>query len=89
MMSTVKELLVALLGSKKFVAFLVSLAVMLITALSGKLGLGVSEEQANEISLKVVGLASPYLLGQGIADHGKEAAKEAAKETTKPAQVAA
>lgn len=87
MKDLVKELLVALLGSKKFVAFLVSLVVMLVTAISGKFGLGITDEQANDLSLKVVGLASSYLVGQGIADHGKEAARVQASstETTKAA----
>lgn len=53
--------------SKKALAALATLLVILLQAL----GLPITEEMVQNI-LMVVG---PYMVGQGIADHGKEAAK--------------
>lgn len=57
----------ALFTSRKFVAFLVGL---LLTYLSKK-GIVLPPDMAEE----VVGLAVAYILGQGLADYKKEAAK--------------
>lgn len=63
------EVLKALFSSKKFLALLVSLLVI------AGVKLGLDEETATFIADRVVVLGSGYLLGQGIADHGKERAK--------------
>ena len=60
----------ALLGSKKFLAALIAAIVWV----AGKAGLHASTEMVSGI----VGPIVAYVLGQGIADHGKEAAKIAA-----------
>lgn len=58
------------LKSKKFQAFLLGLI-----AVACKTLLSLDENQIQMI----VGLVATYVLGQGIADAGKEAAKEAPK----------
>jgi len=60
------DLLKELLNSKKFVAMIIG---VIATFLSRRLGL--PEEQVAE----VIGLIIAYVVGQGIADNGKEAAK--------------
>jgi len=65
------QILKALFSSKKF---LVMLAGILLASAS-KLGLDLDEDLVNQI-LAMVGA---YVVGQGIADHGKEAAKTASK----------
>lgn len=62
--------------SKKALAALATLLVILLQAL----GLPITEEMIQNI-LFVVG---PYMVGQGIADHGKEAAKASALLNTPP-----
>lgn len=52
--------------SKKFQAFLLGLL-----AIVGKHLLGLSDEDVT----KIVGLVGTYVIGQGVADAGKEAAK--------------
>jgi hypothetical protein len=61
----------ALLSSKKFIAALLAALVWL----GGKVGLHVDTETLAGI----VGPIVAYVLGQGIADHGKEAALIAGK----------
>lgn len=56
--------------SKKFLA---TIAGALVVTLGTVFGL--SEEQ----SMKIAAMVTAYVLGQGIADHGKEKAKEEAK----------
>jgi hypothetical protein len=56
-----------LLGSKKFVAMIVGVISMLVA----KIGWDVDDETIT----KVVALVASYVVGQGIADNGKEAAK--------------
>jgi len=56
-----------LLASKKFIVMLVTVAV----AIASKLGLNLDPDMLTQI----IALASAYIVGQGIADHGKEAAK--------------
>jgi hypothetical protein len=62
----------ALLSSKKFVAALIAALVWL----GGKVGLHVD----TETMAGIVGPIVAYVLGQGIADMGKETAKIAAAE---------
>ena len=57
----------ALLSSKKFIAALIAALVWL----GGKVGLHVD----SETMAGIVGPIVAYVLGQGIADHGKEAAQ--------------
>ena len=62
-----KQLLVSIFTSKKFIAMLAGL----ILAAAAKIGLNLDEAA-------LVTLLSPilaYIIGQGIADHGKERAK--------------
>lgn len=73
--ATVPNILVrfvnAILGSKKAVA---AIATVIFTFLAPKLadlGITISEAELE----KVIGIAIAYLVGQGIADSGKEAAK--------------
>lgn len=60
-----------LLTSKKFVAAAVGLLTVVLAFVLGKLGVSVPDEKLAEF----IGILAVYLLGQGIADHGKEAAK--------------
>lgn len=62
-----KDVLKSLFASKKFLALLAGLLAWLI----GKAGLDLPADDL----LPMLGVISVYLLGQGVADHGKEAAK--------------
>jgi hypothetical protein len=64
----------ALFGSKKFLALLTTLIVL---ALTRKLGL--DEPTATELGREIVAVASAYMVGQGVADHGKERARHQAE----------
>ena len=66
-----KDVLIQLLGSKKFLAFLVTALVVVLSPLVGLLGYEVDPEK---LAL-LVGSAATYILSQGIADHGATAAK--------------
>ena len=66
-MDTVKDLL----KSKKFLAMLAALIVWL----AGVLGADLQTAQV----LPALGTIASYIVGQGLADHGKERIKEAAK----------
>lgn len=70
-MEAIKDLLKSLLGSKKFLALLAGLIVWLVA----KLGGNISEASV----LELLGFLAAYILGQGIADAGKEKVKEEAK----------
>lgn len=68
-----------LLNSKKVVTALVT---VIVTALAGfllpiarKYGLPIDESTITEFVLGVLGIGGVTLVGQGLADHGKEAAK--------------
>ncbi len=61
-----------LFGSKKFLGLLIGLVVEVIAA-SGLMALDCDTKVA--LMTAVGGLTGTYLLGQGIADHGKEKAK--------------
>lgn len=58
-------MLAKLFGSKKFIA---ALSGALFVVLNEVLGFGIQEDTV----LEVVGLLAAYIVGQGIADHGKE-----------------
>lgn len=66
-----KELLRALLESKKFAATVAAILVWVL----GRAGLDVSDDML----LPIVGSLVAFVLAQGWADKGKEAVKEAAK----------
>lgn len=61
------ELLVSLLNSKKFVAFIIGL----IMTVLGKYNIVIPEDVVTEI----VSLTIAYILSVGLQDHGKEKAK--------------
>jgi hypothetical protein len=61
------NLIKELFSSKKFVVMLAAA----LFAVANKVGLNVSEDLVNQI----VGLAAAFIVGQGIADAGKEKAK--------------
>lgn len=69
------ELLGSLLTSKKFVASLGAVVAVAAMKLAGKFGVVLDQATADEISKAVCVLVSTYVVAQGIADHGKEAAK--------------
>lgn len=56
-----------LFSSKKFLVMLAAI----VMAAASKLGLALDPELVNQI----LALAGAFIVGQGIADHGKEAAK--------------
>jgi uncharacterized membrane protein (DUF441 family) len=61
------DLLKNLLSGKKFAAMIIGMVI----AIGGKYGLKFDPDLVQEI----VGLVIAFIVGQGIADHGKEAAK--------------
>jgi len=61
----------SLFSSKKFVAMIAGVLATLI----GKIGFDVPTETINQ----VVALVATYVVGQGVADHGKHRPTEAAK----------
>jgi len=71
MWTKLKPIFKALFGSKKFLALL---AGVLVWALS-LAGVAIPKESVIEF----LGLVGAYIIGQGIADRGKEAVKEIAK----------
>lgn len=64
-----------ILKSKKAIATIAAV----IVATAGKYGLGLDTESV----MTIVGALSAYIVGQGIADHGKEAAKVTAEAANK------
>ena len=66
-----------LLASKKFLVMLTAIAV----AVASKLGLNLDPDMLTQI----MAMAGTFIVGQGIADHGKEAAKINAAGATAPA----
>jgi hypothetical protein len=63
------QILKPLLASKKVAVWAVGSAAVV------GVKLGMEAEQAKEVSMQLVALGSSYLIGQGVADHGKEKAK--------------
>ena len=71
------EMLKALFGSKKFMTALVSC----LAGLAAKLGWQLSPDEI----MAILSPALAYIVGQGVADHGKERAKvEAANQAGAP-----
>ncbi|MBA3841162.1 MAG: hypothetical protein H0X39_00825 [Actinobacteria bacterium] len=66
-----KDVLTQLLASKKFLAFIVTALVVVLSPIVGVLGFEVDPQK---LAL-FVGAAAAYILSQGIADHGATAAK--------------
>lgn len=62
-----KDFLSDVFTSKKAMAALATLLVIILQAL----GLPITEDMMNQVLF----IAGSYIVGQGIADHGKEAAK--------------
>lgn len=62
-----KQAIKDLFSSKKALVMMVAL----IVAIASKIGLHLDPDLVNQI----LALAGVYIVGQGIADHGKEAAK--------------
>lgn len=84
-----KEHLLEMLRSKKFKALVISLVALFVVALLKGLGIGglteVSVEKLLDIFYQWVMPA--YLLGQGIADHGKPAAELNVKSADRSAEI--
>lgn len=70
-MKYVKLVFEILAESKKVRALVVGLLLLALVPLGKKVGVELNEEQVDK-ALALIGL---YIVGQGIADHGKEAAK--------------
>ena len=85
-MSLIKRFVGAIVGSKKAVATIANVLFVLVVApVANRFGLGITQDQV----LTVVGIGAAYVVGQGWADTGKEAAKIAGPVTPikKPAVV--
>jgi hypothetical protein len=69
--------LVDLLRSKKFVVGITSSLTALLVRLAPKAGLGeyIDHQTATEIANQIMVLAGAYIVGQGVADHGKARAE--------------
>lgn len=81
-MEALKRFLSAIAGSKKAVAAVAAVLFVFLAPILGKVGLTVTEDELQQ----VLGVAIAYLVGQGLADTGKERAKlEAAKAAPVPA----
>tara|TARA_R100000808_G_scaffold23738_1_gene53106 strand:+ start:77 stop:277 length:201 start_codon:yes stop_codon:yes gene_type:complete len=61
----------SLFSSKKFIAMITGV----VATLTAKIGWDVSTETINQ----VIALVGTYILGQGVADHGKHRGEEAKK----------
>lgn len=87
MLEILKGLAVSVASSRKAAALLLGLLTTII-ALPLIKWLGVPEAQATEQAGLIAGLiaaqVSAYLIGQGVADHGKEKAKAEASNKTPP-----
>jgi len=59
-------------ASKKFRAMLTGLIAAAAVAISTRFGL--EAEVVSDLLMAIAGIVGSYVLGQGIADHGKEAA---------------
>jgi hypothetical protein len=77
----VRQALVDLLSSKKAIVTLAGVLTTVLLHVAGRLHVALEPDDANALSLKVMGMVSAYVLGQGLADHGKEAARIAADTT--------
>ena len=73
-MQLLKRFLAAIAGSKKATATVANILFVLTVPLWRRLGWDITQEEV----LTVVGIGLGYVIGQGVADRGKEAAKIAA-----------
>jgi len=82
MTESAKKLIVSLLESKKFTALVLGLVVTLASYPLVRWA-GMAEAEAASLAAEIAEVAmagvAAYVMSQGIADHGKEAAKEAGK----------
>lgn len=67
-------------GSKKFLVFLATVIVAVGNKLAGHFGYELDPDTVNQF----IAIAGAYIVGQGIADHGKEAAKVVADAARTP-----
>jgi hypothetical protein len=73
-----RDALNEMLSSKKFLAAAVSFVALVLVTLAGRMHIGLDEASANDLAKELVALAVAYVVGQGVADHGKVAAEIAA-----------
>lgn len=81
-----KQAVIDLFSSKKGIVFAATAIIVLTRPLLAKIGYEIDSEQLIEF----LSIAGAYVVGQGIADHGKEAAKisvAAYPATTTPPQL--
>lgn len=76
------EALKGLFGSKKALAAMGGTVAATLVTLAGKHGVALDPAGAEKLVMVILGIVCAYVLGQGVADWGKEAAKvqEAAQE---------
>lgn len=72
-MSIILRFLAAIAGSKKATATVATVVFLFLAPLLTRIGVTVTADEVE----KVIALVIAYVVGQGIADHGKEAAKVA------------
>jgi hypothetical protein len=70
-----KEALAGLFGSKKVLTAVIASAVSFLLLTAAKHGYALSEDQAMFLTKGVLAIAGAVVLGQGLADFGKEKAK--------------
>ena len=70
--------LVEIADSKKAMMSVAAAVAVVLTTIAGRAGwTWLDADTANALALKMTGLAAAYLVSQGAADHGKEAASVA------------
>jgi hypothetical protein len=74
-MEALKSTLAELLDSKKFMASLAGMIAAVLVTVLGHFHLALDPAAADVLSSKIIALVGTYVVGQGIADHGKERAK--------------
>lgn len=72
-MSIILRFLAAIAGSKKATATVAAVVFLFLAPVLTRIGVTVTAEEIE----KVIAVVIAYVIGQGIADHGKEAAKVA------------
>lgn len=70
-----KEALKGLFGSKKALATMAGTVTSALVMVAAKQGWGLDPAAAESLVKVILGLVAAYVLGQGVADWGKEAAK--------------
>lgn len=69
-----RDVLASLFTSKKFLAMVAGIALTVILRVAGKFGIALDPATAKEAADAIALLVGSYCIGQGVADHGKEAA---------------